>query len=141
MDARAERGAGGIQAAINVTPLVDVCLVLLIIFMVVTPMIKEAPDLALPETARPEKLPEDRNMRVVAVRADGRVYLDAAEVALASLGDRLREAAVGAEAKVVVRGDRTLPFGAVRAVLKAINKAGFDHAALVTLRRGEAATR
>jgi len=51
-------GENAVKSDINVTPLVDVCLVLLIIFMVVTPMLQKGVDVALPETARPEKMPE-----------------------------------------------------------------------------------
>src|SRR5512147_2656560 len=65
-----------VKSDINVTPLVDVCLVLLIIFMVVTPMLQKGVDVQLPETAKPEKMPEGAKQITVAIKADGTVYLE-----------------------------------------------------------------
>ncbi len=123
------------RADINVTPLVDVCLVLLIIFMVVTPMIRDGVEVALPESARPEPIPERAGQVVVSVRQDGSVWVNDARVGPEALAEALR--AVGATApghEVLVRGDRALPYGRVRAVFKLLNEAGVARAALVTLR-------
>jgi len=140
MDTQAMRGSRGIQASINVTPLVDVCLVLLIIFMVVTPMINDGVSVDVPETAKPAKLRDDRAARTVSVRTDGRVFLNDQEVAPGDLGARLRQTPDG-ESAIIVRGDRALPFAAVRSVLQQINQAGVTRVALVTLRRGGSASR
>jgi biopolymer transport protein ExbD len=64
-----------VRSDINVTPLVDVCLVLLIIFMVVTPMLQKGVNVALPETNLPEKMPENQKQLTVSVKNDGSVYV------------------------------------------------------------------
>ncbi|HEV3455006.1 MAG TPA: biopolymer transporter ExbD, partial [Thermoanaerobaculia bacterium] len=65
-----------VRSQINVTPLVDVCLVLLIIFMVVTPMLQKGVDVALPETHQPEKMPENSKQLTVSIKQDGNVYVN-----------------------------------------------------------------
>jgi biopolymer transport protein TolR len=127
----------GVEAEINVTPLVDVCLVLLIIFMVVTPLINEGVQLDLPETVKPAAIPDKEHQIVVAINGAGRVFVNDTELALESVAPTLRSLAAGDSTReVVVRGDRTLPYGDVRLVMKLINDAGFTKASLVTLRRG-----
>src|SRR5215207_9334456 len=65
-----------VRSDINITPLVDVCLVMLIIFMVVTPMLQKGVDVALPETAQPAKMPEGQKQLTIAVKADGSVFIN-----------------------------------------------------------------
>lgn len=130
-------GNGRFAADINVTPLVDVCLVLLIIFMVVTPMINEGVSVDLPETDRPAALPEDKAAIVIAVKADGHITVGAEAVTLDQLGERVRAQAAGApDRTLVLRGDRTLDYARVREVMKRLSEAGFSRASLATLRRG-----
>src|SRR5262245_59479045 len=69
-------GSDPVRSEINVTPLVDVCLVLLIIFMVVTPMLQKRVDVNLPETGRPEKVQEGENQLTIAIKADGQVFIN-----------------------------------------------------------------
>lgn len=124
-------------AEINVTPLVDVCLVLLIIFMVVAPMINEGVDVALPEAERAVPLAEDRTALVVAVKADGRLYVGTALVTLDEVAGRVRAESGGAsDPGIVLRGDRTLPYATVREVMKRLSEAGYGRASLATLRHG-----
>lgn len=131
-------GFGGrIAADINVTPLVDVCLVLLIIFMVLTPMINEGVSVDLPETDKPAALPEDRAAIVIAVKADGRISVGTEVVTLEQLGERVRAQTAGSpDRALVLRGDRTLDYAMVREVMKRLSEAGFSRASLATLRRG-----
>ena len=68
-------GDFAVKSEINVTPLVDVCLVLLIIFMVVTPMLQAGVDVALPETLDPPKMPEGGKQLNIAIKSDGQVYV------------------------------------------------------------------
>src|SRR5262245_43338152 len=88
---------GKMQAAINITPLVDVVLVLLIIFMVMAPtMMRKGPDVALPETVKPNEQGDERGRIVVSVDAEGGLYIDDQVVRPENFGDSLR-AAVGNE--------------------------------------------
>lgn len=122
------------QADINVTPLVDVCLVLLIIFMVVTPMLRDGVEVALPAAERPMSLP-DRGQIVVSVRSDRSIWVNETVVGPAGLADALRRAQAGRPgAEVLLRGDRSLQYGDVRAVFKLLTDAGVTRAALVTLK-------
>ncbi len=122
------------RADINVTPLVDVCLVLLIIFMVVTPMLRDGVEVRLPAASRASALPEHGQV-VVTVRSDRSVWVDETIVGLEALPAALRRAGAGEPGtKVLLRGDRSLPYGEVRAVFKVLADAGIGRAALVTLR-------
>lgn len=127
--------AGRVSSDINVTPLVDVCLVLLIIFMVVTPLINEGVDIALPETPGPASLPEDREAIVIAVKADGRIFVGPVEVTIEQLVERVRSDSAGAPtANILLRGDRSLPYATVREVMKRLADGGLHRAALATVR-------
>src|SRR5215813_5917651 len=82
----------GVRSDINVTPLVDVCLVLLIIFMVVTPMLQKGVNVALPETPSPEKMPENQKQLDVSVKVDGSVYVSRNYVLDKDLPNAFRQA-------------------------------------------------
>src|SRR5215469_15566858 len=103
-------GRGGIKSDINVTPLVDVVLVLLIIFMVVTPMLQRGKDVKLPvATKQKHEEGKDVDPMIVSVTADKRVWLKEA------LGGKL---AAEPWKPILVKGDQSLTFGDVRKVLK-----------------------
>lgn len=124
------------MAEINVTPLVDVCLVLLIIFMVVTPIIVKGVQVEVPVTATPESVPEKADQLHVVVAADGRVFVDRLEVSRERLSDALRvRHAGGSEGKVVLHGDRLLAYREVRVVMQALSEAGYSGATLTTRQR------
>src|SRR5262244_4642181 len=99
------------QAGINITPLVDVVLVLLIIFMVMAPQMRKGPDVKVPDTAKPTEQGDERGRILVSVDDAGRVWVDNQPVAAEQFGEALR-AAVGNEPnpKIVIRGDATLNF-------------------------------
>ncbi len=119
-------------ADINVTPLVDVMLVLLIVFMVTAPLLTTGVAVDLPQ-ARTAPLPGQDEPLTVSIKGDGSIFLQDSAIALDELGPRL--AAVkerNPELRIFVRGDRTVDYGRVMGVVAAINRAGVLKVALVT---------
>ena len=131
--AQAIRNEGSkVNSNINVTPMVDVMLVLLIIFMVVTPMLQKGVDVALPETARPEKMPEGAKQVTVAIKADGTVSVSGKWVPQEDLPRFFKELhSQSPEKTIVIKGDRRLKYRDVRKVMELVNDAGFAGAGLV----------
>jgi biopolymer transport protein ExbD len=110
---------------INVTPLVDVVLVLLLVFMVTAPMMSRSIDVSLPVADQPDDDPEER--LTVSIRADARVYVGEQPVALALLEDYLRDRLAAQSSKVVyLRADETLVYGKVIEVADKMKKAGVE---------------
>jgi len=131
MDLSKQR-SGGVRSEINVTPLVDVCLVLLIIFMVVTPLLGDGAA-ELPETSHPAKLGDRRDDVVVTIRRDRTVLIDDKPIAAAALRSALHDIHENSAARqLVVRADRSLAYNEVRDVLRAANEGGFSGAGLAT---------
>jgi len=127
------------QSDINVTPLVDVCLVLLIIFMVVTPMLQKGVDVALPETNRPTKMPENERQLEVSIKQDGTVFINQKWVVDDALPDTLKGIHENnPDRTVVLKGDRRLKYKRVREVMRLLKEAGFTRVGLVTEREGAA---
>jgi biopolymer transport protein TolR len=122
-----------VKGDINVTPLVDVCLVLLIIFMVVTPMLQQGVDVAKPETKNPTKMPENQKQITIAMKADGSVFVGQNWVPDASLKANLEEAHTASPDKdVIIKADRRLKYKQVRNLMRMVNEAGFSRVGLVT---------
>ena len=117
---------GTVNSAINVTPLVDVVLVLLIIFMVMAPEMRKGPDVSVPNTAKPTEQGDERGRILVSIDDAGGLWINDKHVAPEEFGDALR-AAVGTDKdpKVVIRGDAKLNFREVRQAMIAIEDAGF----------------
>ena len=130
-------GAGGLQSEINVTPLVDVVLVLLIIFMVMAPEMRKGPDVNLPNTAKPSDQGDERGRILVSVDQAGGLWINDQSVTADNFGEALG-VAVGAEnnPRVVIRGDARLNFREVRQVMLAIEQAGFRGVGLIAKRAG-----
>jgi biopolymer transport protein TolR len=128
---------GKMQATINITPLVDVVLVLLIIFMVMAPEMRKGPDVNLPNTAKPSQQGDERGRVLVSIDDAGRLWINDQQVAAEQFGDALR-AAVGSEPdpKVVIRGDAKLNFSQVKEAMLAIELAGFRGVGLIAKRAG-----
>ena len=125
-----------VRSDINVTPLVDVCLVLLIIFMVVTPMLQKGVDISLPETVNPTKMPENAKQLTMAVKSDGSVFVNQNWVPKESLKNTLAEIHTSTPDKdVIIKADRRLKYKDVRSVMQFVNEAGFSHVGLVTEKR------
>ena len=124
-----------VQSSINITPLVDVVLVLLIIFMVMAPQMRNGPDVKLPETSKPAEQGDERGRILVSIDETGGLWINNDPVAADQFGETLR-AAVGAEKdpKVVIRGDSKLNFRAVLETMLAIEEAGFRGVGLIAER-------
>ena len=117
---------------INVTPLVDVCLVLLIIFMVVTPMLQKGVPINLPVTSEPEKTPDTEKQLQISVKGDNIVYLGPQAIRKEQLQTALEEIHQRTpDREVAVKGDRTVKYGEVLDVLKACREVGFNDVGLI----------
>jgi biopolymer transport protein TolR len=128
---------GKMQSAINVTPLVDVVLVLLIIFMVMAPQMRKGPDVNLPNTAKPNPQGDERGRILVSIDEAGGLWINDRPVAAEHFAEALN-AAVGVEKdpRVVIRGDSKLTFLQVRDVMLAVEQAGFRGVGLIAKRAG-----
>jgi biopolymer transport protein TolR len=123
-----------VMSEINVTPMVDVMLVLLIIFMVSAPLLTVGVPLDLPQT-QAKTLDQDKEPLTVSVNTKGEVYLQNTEIPLEELVPKLKAitaARGGAEERIFVRGDRQVDYGTVMKVMGRISAAGFRRVALVT---------
>ena len=121
-----------IRSEINVTPLVDVCLVLLIIFMVVMPILQAGVKVDLPKTAAGKPLQGDQDQLNVSIRDDG-VYLANDRIVEGQLRDVLVALhSANPDREVIVRGDRSLYYERICDVLTLLNEAGFERVGLVT---------
>jgi biopolymer transport protein TolR len=120
------------MSAINVTPFVDVMLVLLIVFMVTAPLLTVGVSVDLPKTTS-SPLPGQDEPLSVTVDHDGKVYLQDSLLSVDELGPRLRAISERKpDARVFVRGDKVIDYGRVMQVVGAIHAAGFSKVALVT---------
>ena len=114
---------GGAKSDINVTPLVDVCLVLLIIFMVVTPMLQRGKDVTLPRARQVDAERQDTEPIILSVTRDHRIWLDKEEVTEETLQTELGKTLEAApEKQVMLKGDSTLDYGEIRRVMKIAEK-------------------
>ena len=132
---RSRRRAPHVMSEINVTPMVDVMLVLLIIFMVAAPLLTVGVPIDLPQT-KAKSLDQDREPLIVSLNEKGEVYLGGeakTNVTLDDLVPKLKAIAKnGAEERVYVRGDKRLDYGTVMRVMGRLSEAGFRHVALIT---------
>jgi biopolymer transport protein TolR len=125
-----------VQSAINVTPLVDVVLVLLIIFMVIAPQLHSGPELQLPVTERPPDKPDDGQQILVALEHDGTLWLDNDRVTAVEFPELLRQTTEQrADWQVVIKGDARLTFGEVQRAMLAVEAAGFPDVGLIAERQ------
>ena len=122
------------MADINVTPLVDVMLVLLIIFMVAAPLMKAAVPIDLPQS-RAKAMSEESHEITITLKRDGALYYETAELAPGELAERLATVERGPDGKlpqVSLRADKALDYGRVMGVMGELNRAGFTAISLVT---------
>jgi biopolymer transport protein TolR len=123
-----------VMSEINVTPFVDVMLVLLIIFMVSAPLLTVGVPIDLPQT-QAKSLEQDREPLTVSVNQKGQVYLQNSEIKVEELVPKLQaitQVRGGVDERIYVRGDRNVDYGTVMRVMGRLSQAGFRRVALVT---------
>ena len=126
------QGRGQMVSQINVTPLVDVMLVLLVIFMVTAPIIQQGVEVTLP-SVKAEALPGKEEQFVVSITKDSQIYLNDAKLSADDLTDKLK--AIGQERpdrQVFIRADDQVPYGQVIRTMAAIKAAGIENVGMVT---------
>ena len=124
-----------VMAEINVTPMVDVMLVLLIIFMVSAPLLTVGVPIDLPQTQAAGLDQAGKEPLAVSVSNDGKVFLQNSEIKIEELVPRLKaiaDARGGSDERIYVRGDKTVDYGTVMKVMGRLSAAGFRKVALVT---------
>ena len=123
-----------VMSEINVTPMVDVMLVLLIIFMVSAPLLTVGVPIDLPQS-QAKSLEQDKEPLTLSVNDKGKVFLQNAEISMDDLIPKLQavaQARGGTEARVYVRGDKKVDYGSMMKVMGQLSAAGFHRVALVT---------
>ena len=123
-----------VMAEINVTPMVDVMLVLLIIFMVSAPLLTVGVPIDLPQT-QAKSLDADKEPLTISVNLQGQIYLQNTEIAVDDILPKLKAVTAargGMEERIYVRGDRKVDYGTVMRVMGRLSGAGFHRVALVT---------
>lgn len=131
---RRRRGRSQPMSDINVTPFVDVMLVLLIVFMVTAPLLSAGVPVNLPE-ANAKPLAVEKEPITITVDADGRTFVKDTEVPIDELVPRLTEIVGGKlDERIYVRGDKTVSYGAIMRVVGNINGAGFRNIGLVSVK-------
>ncbi|MGA2566245.1 MAG: protein TolR [Pseudolabrys sp.] len=131
---RRKRHRQKVMSEINVTPMVDVMLVLLIIFMVSAPLLTVGVPIDLPQS-QAKSLDQDKESLTLSVNEKGQVYLQNAEISVDDLIPKLEavaQARGGTEARVYVRGDKKVDYGTMMKVMGRLSAAGFHRVALVT---------
>ena len=131
---RGRRGRRPVMSEINVTPMVDVMLVLLIIFMVSAPLLTVGVPLDLPQT-QAKSLEQDKTPLQLSVDVRGKVFINDTEVAMADLIPKLKaitDARGGTDERIYMRADKKADYGTVARVMGQLSGAGFKRLALVT---------
>jgi biopolymer transport protein TolR len=124
---------GGVKSDINVTPLVDVMLVLLIIMMIVAPMLQQGVPLRLPKATNTASKPESAEQTVLAIAANRGLYLDARPVQESELATKVNEALERRSEKIVIiRADEDVDYGTVMAAMDQLRAAGIEDIGLIT---------
>ena len=126
-----------VNSAINVTPLVDVMLVRLIIFMVVTPMLTKGPPVQVPKSSNPPVKPEEKTQILVTVNQAKALFIDknlmpSDEAFAAQLAE---EYIRNKNASIVIKGDARLTYGDVKKAMLKVKEVGFEQVGLITLRQ------
>jgi biopolymer transport protein TolR len=131
---RRHRHRRGVMSEINVTPMVDVMLVLLIIFMISAPLLTVGVPLDLPQS-QAKSLDADKEPLTISVNLQGKIFLQNTEIGVDELLPKLKaiaEARGGMDERIYVRGDRKVDYGTVMKVMGQLSGAGFHRVALIT---------
>jgi biopolymer transport protein TolR len=127
---------GGVKADINVTPLVDVMLVLLIIMMLVAPMLQQGVSVKLPTATNTVDKPEVQGQTVVAIGRDKSMYLNAKPVQESEMATKVNELLENSKEKIVlIKADEEVEYGAVMAAMDQLRQAGIEDIGLITERK------
>ena len=127
-----EQGNNGFMSDINVTPLVDVMLVLLIIFMVTAPMMMQGVNVSLPKTTS-KALPAEKEHLIISIDRSQQIYINDYKVALEALQAKLKKIYEGRpDEKVYLRADKGVPYGVVVRVMSEVKNAGVEKLGMVT---------
>jgi biopolymer transport protein ExbD len=125
--------SGGIKSDINVTPLVDVMLVLLIIMMIVAPLLQQGVPVTLPLAANSSEKPETQDQTVVTIDRSANIYLNAVPVAAGQLQSRVTTVLEDKSDKIVIiKADEEVEYSAVMATMDELRKAGIEDMGLIT---------
>jgi len=127
---------GGVKSDINVTPLVDVMLVLLIIMMLIAPLLQQGVPVTLPEASNYADKPETQDQTVVAIASDKSMYVNARYVDTIDLATRIEETIKGKSEKIVfIKADQEVDYSAVMEAMDQLRKAGIEDIGLITERK------
>jgi biopolymer transport protein TolR len=127
---------GGLKADINVTPLVDVMLVLLIIMMLIAPMLQQGVSVKLPQAANTADKPETQDQTVVAVTSDKRLYLNGVPVQESDLRNQIQTLMETKKEKIVlIKGDEDAPYSSIMNAMDRLREANIENVGLITERK------
>ena len=127
---------GGVKSDINVTPLVDVMLVLLIIMMLIAPMLQQGVAVTLPEAGHTADKPDTQDQTVIAIDATSAYYVNAIRVSKDDLIPRVQAALADKKEKIVyLKGDKDAKYSAIMDAMDALRKAQIENIALITERK------
>jgi biopolymer transport protein TolR len=130
---------GGVKSDINVTPLVDVMLVLLIIMMIIAPLLQKGVDVRLPTATNTADKPETQDQTVVGVTPDGRFWVNGVQVPDSDVRVRLDDIFEGKQDRIVlIKADEDAPYGRVMEVMDTLRAAGIEDMGLITERKAQA---
>jgi len=126
-------GGGGVKSDINVTPLVDVMLVLLIIMMIVAPLLQQGVSVKLPQATNTKEKPDTQDQTVLAIDANKRLYLNAVQVQKDDLRRRIQEVLENKKDKVVIiKADQDVEYSAVMDAMDQLRASGIEDMGLIT---------
>jgi len=127
---------GGLKADINVTPLVDVMLVLLIIMMLIAPMLQQGVSVKLPQASNTADKPETQDQTVVAVTSDRRLYLNGVPIQEGELQSKIQTLMETKKEKIVlIKGDEEAPYSAIMSTMDRLRGANIENIGLITERK------